>query len=157
MATIEKAIQIAARAHEGQVDKQGSPTSCTRCGSWTAWRGWTPRSSPCSTTSSRTPGDLRRPGAGGVLGEVLAAVRCVTHAEGESYADYVVRCRADAIARRVKLSDLADNTRLSRTIVRPLALARDTARFAKYLLSHSFLTGQVTEEQYRAAMPEFEG
>ena len=89
--------------------------------------------------------------------EVLAAVRCVTHAEGETYADYVVRCRADPIARRVKLSDLADNTRLSRTIVRPLALGRDTARYAKYLLSHSFLTGQITEEQYREAMPEFEG
>ena len=79
--------------------------------------------------------------------EVLAAVRCVTHAEGESYAEYVVRCRDNPIARRVKLSDLADNTRLSRTIVRPQALDRDTARFAKYLLSHSFLTGQITEEQ----------
>lgn len=51
----------------------------------------------------------------------------------------------------------ADNTRLSRTIVRPQALARDTARFAKYLLSHSFLTDQITEEQYRAAIPEAEG
>ena len=97
--------------------------------------------------------DLERDG---FSGGVLAAVRCVTHAEGETYADYVVRCRADPIALRVKLSDLADNTRLSRTIVRPQALGRDTARFAKYLLSHSFLTGQITEEQYRAAMPEVE-
>ena len=98
--------------------------------------------------------DLEREG---FSGDVLAAVRCVTHAEGETYADYVVRCRADPIARRVKLSDLADNTRLSRTIVRPHDLGRDTARFAKYLLSHSFLTGQITEGQYRAAMPEVEG
>ena len=98
--------------------------------------------------------DLEREG---FSGDVLAAVLCVTHAGGETYADYVVRCRADPIARRVKLSDLADNTRLARTIIRPQALARDTARFAKYLLSHSFLTGQITEAQYRAAMPEFEG
>ena len=96
-------------------------------------------------------------GREGFSGEVLAAVRCVTHAEGETYADYVVRCRADPIALRVKLSDLADHTRLSRTIVRPLALGRDTARYAKYLLSHSFLTGQITEDQYRSALPEFEG
>jgi hypothetical protein len=93
----------------------------------------------------------------GFSGEILAAVRCVTHAEGESYAEYVVRCRDNPIARRVKLSDLADNTRLSRTIVRPQALDRDTARFAKYLLSHAFLTGQITEEQYQAAIREFEG
>ena len=96
-------------------------------------------------------------GREGFSAEVLAAVRCVTHAEGETYADYVVSCGADPIARRVKLSDLADNTRLSRTIVRPDDLRRDTARFAKYLLSHSFLTGQITEGQYRAAMPEVEG
>jgi hypothetical protein len=97
--------------------------------------------------------DLEREGFSAA---VLAALRCVTHADGESYADYVVRCRADPIARQVKLSDLADNTRLSRTIVRPHALGRDTARFSKYLLTYGFLTGQLTEEQYRSAVREHE-
>jgi hypothetical protein len=104
--------------------------------------------------TSVTFDDLEREG---FSGDVLAALRCVTHAEGDSYAEYVVRCRHNPIARRVKLSDLADNTRLSRTIVHPQALARDTARFARYLLSYSFLTGKITEEQYRKAMPEVEG
>ena len=81
--------------------------------------------------------DLEREGFSAA---VLAALRCVTHAEGESYADYVVRCRADPIAREVKLSDLADNTRLSRTIVRPGPSVQNTARFSKYLLSYAFLT-----------------
>ena len=93
----------------------------------------------------------------GFSNEFLASVRCVTHSEGETYAEYVVRCKANPVGRRVKLADLADNTRLSRTVVRPLALDRDISRFAKYLLSHSFLTDQITEEQYRAAMPAFEG
>ena len=158
MATIEKALQIAARAHEGQVDKQGLPYILHPLRVMDGVEGLDAKIvAVLHDVVEDTPvtfDDLEREG---FSGRVLAAVRCVTHAEGETYADYVVRCRADPIARRVKLSDLADNTRLSRTIVRPLALGRDTARYAKYLLSHSFLTGQITEVQYRSAMPEFEG
>jgi hypothetical protein len=158
MATIEKALQIAARAHDGQVDKQGLPYILHPLRVMDGVEGLEAKIvAVLHDVIEDTPvtfDDLEREGFSGA---VLAAIRCVTHAEGETYADYVVRCRADPIARRVKLSDLADNTRLSRTIVRPQALALDTARFAKYLLSHSFLTGQITEEQYRATMPEFEG
>jgi hypothetical protein len=158
MATIEKAIQIAARAHEGQVDKQGLPYILHPLRVMDGVEGLDAKIvailHDVVEDTEVTIDDLGREG---FSAEVLAAVRCVTHAEGETYADYVARCGADPIARRVKLSDLADNTRLSRTIVRPLALGRDTARYAKYLLSHSFLTGQITEDQYRSAMPEFEG
>jgi hypothetical protein len=158
MASIERAIQIAARAHEGQVDKQELPYILHPLRVMDGVEGLDAKIvavlHDVVEDTSVTLDDLEREGFSGA---VLAAVRCVTHAEGESYADYVVRCRPDPIARRVKLSDLADNTRLSRTIVRPHALARDTARYAKYLLSHSFLTDQINEEQYRAAMPEFEG
>lgn len=55
-----------------------------------------------------------------------------------------------------KTSTKSDSCRAD-PIARPLALARDTARFAKYLLSHSFLTNQITEAQYREAMPGVEG
>jgi (p)ppGpp synthase/HD superfamily hydrolase len=158
MASIEKAIQIAARAHEGQVDKQGLPYILHPLRVMDGVEGLDAKIvavlHDVVEDTSVTFDDLEQ---AGFSREVLAAVRCVTHAEGESYAEYVVRCRDDPIARRVKLADLADNTRLSRTIVRPQALDRDTARFAKYLLSHSFLTGQITEEQYQATMPEFEG
>ena len=123
-----------------------------------AWRVWILKSSPCFMTWLRIPlvtfDDLAQ---AGFSSEVLAAVRCVTHSEGETYAEYVIRCKANSIGRRVKLADLADITRLSRTIVRPVALDRDISRFGKYLLSHSFLTDQITEDRYRAAMPAFEG
>jgi (p)ppGpp synthase/HD superfamily hydrolase len=158
MASIEKAIQIAARAHEGQVDKQGLPYILHPLRVMDGVEGLDAKIvAVLHDVVEDTPVTFDDLEQEGFSGEILAAVRCVTHAEGESYADYVVRCRADQIARRVKLSDLADNTRLSRTIVRPQALDRDMARYAKYLLSHSFLTGQITEEQYRSAMPEFEG
>ncbi len=158
MATIEKAIQIAARAHEGQVDKQGLPYILHPLRVMDGVEGLDAKIvavlHDVVEDTEVTIDDLEREG---FSAEILAAVRCVTHADGETYADYVVRCGANPIGRRVKLSDLADNTRLSRTIVRPLALGKDTARYGKYLLSHSFLTDQITEDQYRSAMPEFEG
>jgi hypothetical protein len=157
MANLEKAIQIAARAHDGQVDKQGLPYILHPLRVMDGVNHLDAKIvgvlHDVVEDTSVTFDDLEREGFSGAI---LAAIRCVTHASGESYADYVVRCRSDPIARQVKLSDLADNTRLSRTIVRPKALARDTARYAKYLLSHSFLTEQITEEQYRAAMIEYE-
>ena len=60
--------------------------------------------------------------------------------------------RPNEIARRVKLADLADNTRLDRTILRPQRFERDVARIRQYVLSYKFLTDQITEEQYRSLM-----
>jgi hypothetical protein len=60
-----------------------------------------------------------------------------------------VRCKGDEIARRVKLADLEDNSRLDRTILRPQQFEADVARLRKYLLSYKFLTDQITEQQYR--------
>ena len=78
----------------------------------------------------------------------------MTHRKDEPYADYVVRCKGDEIARRVKLADLEDNSRPSRTILRPDRIEPDIARLRKYLLAYKFLTDMLTEEQYRAAMAQ---
>ena len=153
MATIETALQIAAAAHAGQVDKQGLPYILHPLRVMDAVDGLEAKVvavlHDVVEDTAVTMEDLER---AGFSAAILAAVRCVTHAEGETYADYVVRCKSDPIALRVKLADLADNTRLSRTIVRPLDLRPDLDRFGKYLLSYAFLGGQITEEQYRAAM-----
>jgi hypothetical protein len=93
--------------------------------------------------------DLR---AAGFSEAVLAAVSLVTHDKAESYADYVVRCKSNAIARRVKLADLEDNSRLDRTILRPERIDADVARLRKYVLSFKYLTDQLTEQQYRTLM-----
>ncbi len=83
---------------------------------------------------------------------VFAALDCVTHREGEPYADYVVRCKVDRIGRLVKLADLEDNARLSRALMRLDRIEADTARLRKYILAYKFLTEKLSEEQFRAAM-----
>jgi hypothetical protein len=153
MATIETAVRIAARAHAGQVDKQNLPYLLHPLRVMDGVDGLEAKMvAVLHDVVEDTEVSLDDLAEAGFSPTVLAAVGCVTHAEGESYVDYVVRCQGNPIARQVKLSDLADNTRLARTIVRPANLQRDIDRFAKYLLSHAFLTGQLTEAQYRAAM-----
>jgi hypothetical protein len=95
--------------------------------------------------------DLRRAGFSEVI---LAAVHCVTHRKEEPYADYVVGCKHNPIARQVKLGDLADNCRLDRTILRPERLQPDLARIYRYCLSYKFLTDQVSEQEYRSLMSQ---
>ena len=51
-----------------------------------------------------------------------------------------------------KLADLADNSRLDRTILRPQRMDADVARIRRYVLSYKFLTDQITEQQYRTLM-----
>lgn len=96
-----------------------------------------------------TAEDLRREGFDEA---VLAALDCLTHRKGESYADYVVRSKGNEIARRVKLADLEDNARPSRALLRPDWIEPDIARLRKYFLAYKFLTDLLNEEQYRAAM-----
>jgi len=83
---------------------------------------------------------------------VLEAVRLVTRDEKDSYADFVAKCAAHPLARAVKLADLEDNARLDRALVRPNMLERDMRRLHRYNLSYKFLTGKLTEEDYRRAM-----
>ena len=101
--------------------------------------------------TSVTADDLRREGFGEAI---LEALERLTHGKDESYAEYVVRCKGRDIARRVKLADREDNSRLSRTILRPDQIEPDIGRVRKDLLAYKFLTDMLTEEQYRAAMRE---
>jgi hypothetical protein len=150
MATIEKALQIAARAHEGQKDKSGGPYILHPVRAMLNVEGEEAQMvavlHDVIEDTSVTADDLRREG---FSDDVVAAVQCVTHPRNEPYADYVVRCKGNDIARRVKLADLADNARLDRSILRPQRFEADVARLGKYFLSYKFLTDQITEEQYR--------
>jgi (p)ppGpp synthase/HD superfamily hydrolase len=153
MATIEKALQIAARAHEGQVDKHGQPYILHPLRVMSAMECEEARIvailHDVIEDTSVTAEDLRREGFGEA---VLEALDHLTHRQGEPYAEYVIRCKGHESARRVKLADLEDNSRLSRTILRPDRIEPDIERVRKYLLAYKFLTDLLTEEQYRAAM-----
>jgi hypothetical protein len=154
MATIEKALQIAAKAHEGQKDKDGQPYILHPLRLMMAVEGEEARIvavlHDVVEDTAVTLDDLRAAG----FGEgIIAAVACVTHRKGdESYADYVVRCKGNDIARRVKLADLDNNARLGRVLLRPDRLQGDLARIRRYALSYKFLTDRISEQEYRELM-----
>ena len=153
MASIEKALQIAVRAHESQKDKDGQPYILHPLRVMNAVEGEAEKVvailHDVIEDTLVTAEDLRREGFDEV---VLAALDCVTHRKGEPYADYVVRSKGDQIARRVKLADLEDNAQFSRALLRPDRIEPDVARLRKYLLAYKFLTDKLSENQYRIAM-----
>lgn len=153
MPSIEAALQIAAKAHAGQKDKEGLPYILHPLRVMQRVEGEDAQIvavlHDVVEDTSVTIDDLCN---AGFSAKVLEAVACVTHAKDVSYADYVVRCKANAIARPVKLADLHDNSRLERSILRPDRIDADVARLRKYVLSFKYLTDQLSEEQYRAFM-----
>ncbi len=153
MATLEKAIEIAARAHAGQQDKQGGPYILHPLRVMLRVQDDEARIvgvlHDTIEDTQLTEDELRREG---FSERVLAGLRLVTHDKSEPYADYVVRCAADPIARQVKLADLEDNSRLDRALVRRGRLEGDFRRIHRYYLSYKFLIGELSEADYRQAM-----
>ena len=68
--------------------------------------------------------------------ETAAAVDAVSRREGETWDDYLLRVRQNPVAREVKISDLIDNSNLSR--LKEITL-RDVDRQAKYNRALRFL------------------
>jgi (p)ppGpp synthase/HD superfamily hydrolase len=115
MATLEKAIQIAAQAHLGQRDKGGAPyilhplRMMMRMESEAAMIAATLHD--VVEDSDWTLEQLR---GEGFSEEVLQAVDCLTRRDGETYEEFVARAQANAIARQVKIADLEDNMNVKR-------------------------------------------
>ena len=128
--TLERAIEIAARTHAGQLDKGGAPYILH----------------PLRVMLRVAPGaqqivavlhdvvedsevtfeDLEREG---FSAEVINGLRAVTKVEGESYEDFVARAALDPVGKAVKLADLMENSDLSR-IAEPSQ--KDLGRVEKY-------------------------
>src|SRR5437764_1310945 len=102
MANIERALQIAAKAHEGQKDKGGLPYILHPLRVMMRVEGEEAQIvavlHDVVEDTPVTADDLRQ---AGFSERVLAAVLCVTHRKDEPYADYVVRCKGNEVARRV--------------------------------------------------------
>lgn len=157
MATIEKAIEIAARAHAGATDRQGSPYILHALSVMAGVD-----SLPAKIVAvlhdvvEDTDVTLERLQAEGFSEEIIEAVRLMTRGEEQSYADYVVALSGHELARQVKLADLHDNSRAERALLRPERLDRDLRRIARYHLSWRYLTGGTDEAEYREAMKQVE-
>ena len=72
--------------------------------------------------------------------EVTDAVALMTHEKGTDYFDYVRAIKANPIARKVKLADLAHNSDQSRCVGSDLTEERKAAWRAKYEKATKILT-----------------
>ena len=135
---LEKALHLATRAHKGQIDKAGKPYifHLIRV------------SERCSTEEERivallhdiiedtpvTPANLLNEG---FSQKIVDAVVSVTRNKGETYADFIHRCRLNSIGRVVKIHDLEDNMDITRL---DWITSADVERLNKYLRAYKYLT-----------------
>ncbi|AHL33261.1 GTP pyrophosphokinase [Pseudomonas brassicacearum] len=137
MSTLERAISIAALAHEGQTDKGGAPYILHPLNVMLRLAHREERivavlhdviEDTCVTVA-----DLREEGFSEAI---LVAIESLTKHEGETYQAFIERAARNPLARRVKLADLAENSDLSR-IENPSQ--KDLDRLEKYRKAIDYL------------------
>jgi len=130
MSTIEKAIEIAAREHAGQVDKVGAPYVFHPLRLMLAVKTPFERmAAVLHDVVEDTPMTITDLQNEGFPQEVLEAVETLTKEDKESRLDAARRALKNPIARVVKLADVTDNMDLNR-ISNPSE--KDFARLREY-------------------------
>lgn len=138
MATLERAILIAAQAHLGQRDKAGAPyilhplRMMMRMESEAAMIA-----AALHDVVEDSDWTLEQLRGEGFSEKVLQAVDCLTRRDSESYDEFIARVRANAIARQVKIADLEDNMNVKRI---GEMTTKDMARIEKYHRAWRILT-----------------
>lgn len=156
MATLEKAIEIAACAHAGVRDKQGEAYILHPIRVMMGVESEEAKIvAVLHDVVEDTAISLETLAGEGFGEQVLEALSRVTHEESQSYAEYVIGCHSNPIARQVKVSDLRDNANLNRLLLRPEKYDGDAQRMQRYVLSYRYLVGDMTEPQYRELMGKF--
>lgn len=137
--TLEKAIELAAKAHAGQVDKGGNPYILHPLRVMMDVEGEYVRMAAVLhdviEDSVYTMGDLIRLG---FPREVIDAVMALTRTPGMSRIDAARMAATNPIARVVKIADLEDNMDLSRI---PSPTEKDRARVREYAECLALLKG----------------
>ena len=147
MSTLERAIEIATQAHEGQVDKAGN-----------AYIGHPWRVMAMGKTEQEkiagvlhdivedTPWTFEMLEAEGFAPEIIAALKCVTKiSENEDYDDFIERVKKNPLAVAVKINDLTDNMDIRRL---PYLSDKDVKRLKKYLKAYKKLVGEPVYSVY---------
>jgi guanosine-3',5'-bis(diphosphate) 3'-pyrophosphohydrolase len=137
MSTLERAIELAARAHAGQRDKGRHPYILHPLRVMQAVSGEAERIAAVLhdivEDTSVSFDDLL---AEGFSVEVVDAVRALTKFDGETREQAAQRIVRNPIARTVKLADIADNMDLSRI---PNPTERDFDRLREYEVARGIL------------------
>lgn len=141
MSKLERAIEIAAEAHKGQVDKAGNeyighPLRVMEMGKTLEEK----IVGVLHDVVEDTDWTFERLEAEGFAPEVIAALRCVTKtSENENYDDFIGRVKKNPLAAAVKINDLTDNMDIRRL---PYLSDKDVKRLKKYLKAYKRLTGE---------------
>lgn len=140
MATLEKAIAMAVKAHQGQLDRAGRPYILHPLA--VMLRMETEEAMIVAVLhdvvedSPLTLDDLR---AAGFSDAVVAAIDALSNRAGESYPDFIERLSHNPLAVQVKLGDLQDNMDIRRL---PEVGEKDIERLQKYRVAWRQLTGR---------------
>lgn len=109
---LEVAVELACRAHRGQryPSPEGEPYILHLLRVMLAVDGFRVQAAAAlHDVIEDTEVTVEELGAAGLPIDVVDAVVALTHRPGQSYEQYVEQVARDAIAREVKLADLADN------------------------------------------------
>lgn len=71
--------------------------------------------------------------------EIVEAINCLTRREGETYEEFIGRCKQNPIAQKVKIADLEDNMDIRRL---DMLTESDMERLNRYLRAWKYLTGE---------------
>lgn len=127
---LNKAIQIAAQAHEGQFDKCGEPYIFhpirVMLANKTALERICAVMHDVIEDSFLTFDDLRNEG---FSEEVIEIIDCLSRRIGEDYVDYISRVLTNDVACKIKLADLNDNMDPTRI---QCFTEKDMARIERY-------------------------
>jgi (p)ppGpp synthase/HD superfamily hydrolase len=146
---LDKAIHIAATAHEGQKDKAGQPYILHPLRVMFSRRNETERI--CAVLhdviedTDVSLDDLRN---SGFSQEVLDALEALTKRNGENYEDFIDRVIENKTACHVKLADLADNMDLSR-ISNPTEEDHERTKKYRKAADKIFERMEFDEEEYK--------
>lgn len=130
MSTLERAIEIAAKAHAGQVDKAGQPYILHPIRVILSVQSLHERlAAILHDVVEDTEWSFDTLADAGFPPDVVEAVRALTKLPGETRLQAAQRAVQNPIARVVKLADVADNMDISRI---PEPTERDFARLREY-------------------------
>ena len=123
--SVQAAMAICRKAHEGQTDKAGRPYYLHPFAVADKVRTDDEKAvaflHDVLEDTDETPETLR---AAGIPDRIVASVEVMTRRKGQDYFDYLERLKRDPVARAVKLADLAHNTDPSRPGATPEMLAK---------------------------------
>ena len=127
-----RAVEIAAHAHAGTVDKAGAPYLLHPLRVMLSVDDAEERIvAVLHDVIEDSEWTLEGLAAEGFSGAIIEALDCLTKRDGEAYDDYIDRVAQDRIATRVKLADLTDNMDVRRLADIDDADCRRLARYPR--------------------------